>query len=84
MLAQRHRWWPSIAAALGRCIVLSGVSGAGMLNRHQHNAALGKHGTITQCCFNEGASVEDWVNIETALVECHVISQSIQQTGVID
>ena len=36
------------------CIVLSGVSGAGMLKRHRHNAVVTKHGTITQCCFNDG------------------------------
>ena len=37
---QRHRRWPSITSALGHCIVLSGVSGAGMLKRLQHNAAI--------------------------------------------
>ena len=30
MLAQRRRWWPSITLALGQCIVVSGVSGAGI------------------------------------------------------
>ena len=30
MLAQRRRRWPSISSGLGQCIVLSGVSGAGM------------------------------------------------------
>ena len=54
MLAQRRRRWPSITSALGQCILLSGVSGAGMLKSHQHNAAVRKHGTITQCCFNDG------------------------------
>ena len=54
MLAQRRRRLPSITSALGQCIVLSGVSGAGMLKRHQHNAAVRKPGTITQCCFNDG------------------------------
>ena len=56
MLAQRRRWWPSITSALGHCIVLSGVSGAGMFKRHQHNAAVKKHGTITQRCFNDGSA----------------------------
>ena len=50
MLAQRG----SITSELDQYIVLSGVSGAGMLKRHQHNAAVIKHGTITQCCFNVG------------------------------
>ena len=36
--------------------VLSGVSGAGILKRHQHNAAVRKHGTITRCCFDNGAA----------------------------
>ena len=54
MLSKRRRLWPSISSALGQCIVLSGVSGAGMLKCHQHNAAVRKHGTITQCCFNDG------------------------------
>ena len=40
--------------SIGQCIVLSGVSFAGMLKRHQHNAAVGKHGTITKCCFDDG------------------------------
>ena len=30
MLAQRRRRWFSITSVLGQCIVLSGVSGAGM------------------------------------------------------
>ena len=50
----RLRRWPIITSALGQCIVLSGVSGAGMIKRHQHNAAVRKHDTITQCCFNDG------------------------------
>ena len=54
MLAQRRRRWPSITPALGQCIVLSGVAGAGMLKRHKHNAAVRKNGTITQCCFDDG------------------------------
>ena len=75
MLAQRRSRWPSNTSALGQCIVLSGVSGAKMLRRHQHNAAVSKHGTITQC-------QRLWVNIETALIECHVFAQSIHQTVI--
>ena len=30
MLAQHRRRWPSFTSALGQCIVLSGVSGAGI------------------------------------------------------
>ena len=54
MLAQRRRLWPSITSALGQCIMLSGVSGPVMLRRHQHNAAVRKDGTITQCGCNDG------------------------------
>ena len=46
--------------------MLSGVSGAGMLKRHQHNAVFRKYGTITQCCFNNedrGSTLkEHWLN----------------------
>ena len=52
MLAQRRKWWPSITSALGQCIVLSGVSGAGILkvtSRMQQSEML----------FQLRASVED-------------------------
>ena len=66
MLAQPRRQWPSNTSILGQCIVLSGVSGAGLLKRHQHNAAVRKHGTITQCCFNDGQAPktlkQHWLN----------------------
>ena len=59
MLAQRRRRWPIITSALGQCIVLSGVSGAGMGKRYPHNNATArKHGTITQCCFNLGPAAK--------------------------
>ena len=70
MLAQSCRRWPSITSALGQCIVISGVSGPGMLKRHQHNAAVRKHGTITQCCFNVGPDCGS--TLKKALDECHV------------
>ena len=45
--------------------------------RHPHNnAAVRKHSMLFQC----RASVEDWVNIETALGGCHMFALSIQQT----
>ena len=58
MLTQRRRRWSIITSPLGQCIVLSGVPGAGMLKRHQHNAAFRKHGTITQRCFNDGPATK--------------------------
>ena len=43
--------------------MLSAVTGAGMLKRHQHNALVRKHGTITQCCFNDGSRLKQhWMN----------------------
>ena len=38
--------------------ICGGISGAGMLKRHQHNAAVRKHGTITML-FQWRVSVED-------------------------
>ena len=53
MLAQRRRRWPCITSALGQYIMLSGVFWRRDQKRHTHNnAVLGKHGTVTQCCFN--------------------------------
>ena len=43
--------------------------------RHQHNGAVRKYGKITQCCFYDGQRRRLWVNIETALCECHVYSR---------
>ena len=49
MLAQHY-------ISVGPIFVLSGVSDAGMLKRHQHNAPVRKHSTITQCGFNDGTA----------------------------
>ena len=55
---------------------VSGVSGAGMLKRHQHNVTVRKPNAVSMT----GQRRRLWVNIETALVECHVFAQSIQHT----
>ena len=47
---------PSWYVVIPKCIVLFGVSGDGMLKRYQYKAAVSKHGTITQCCFNGGSA----------------------------
>ena len=65
--------WLSITSALGQCIVLSGVSDAGMLKRHQHNAAVNAVSTT-------GQRRRLWASIETVLGEFHVFAQSTQQT----
>ena len=53
LLAQRRRWWPSITPTLGQCIVLYGKCFWRRDGKHHpHNAAVSKHGTITQFCFN--------------------------------
>ena len=46
---------------------------------HQH-AAVRKNGTITNAVSMSGQRRRLWFNIETALDECHVFVQSIQQT----
>ena len=53
MLAQRRRRWPSITSALGQCILLAVLFWRQDGKRHPQtiNAAVRKHGTITQCCF---------------------------------
>ena len=70
-MAQRRRWWPSIASALGRCIVLSGVFWRRFEKRHPHNnAAVRKtqcnHPKLFQCrtSFLDCGSTlkQHWVN----------------------
>ena len=49
--------------------------------RHPHNnAAVRKHGKSPNAVSFSGQRLGLWVNIETALGECHVFAQSIQQT----
>ena len=76
MLVQRRRRWPSITSALGQCIVLSGVSGAGMLKSHQSENTVQSSNAVSMT----GQRRRLWVYIEITLVECHVFAQSIQQT----
>ena len=80
MLAQRRRQWPSITSAIGQCIVLSGKCiWRRVGKRHPHNnAAVSKHSTISQCCFNVGPASKKWVNIGTALGECHVFADMLR------
>ena len=71
MLAQRRRQWPSITSALGQSIVLSGVSGAGILK-------------VTSIMQQSEKTVKSPNAVSMTgqpdLVECHVFAQSIQQT----
>ena len=65
MLAQRRSRWPSNTSALDQCIVLSGVSGAGMER-------------VTRIAMQQSENmVQSPLNIETALDECHVFAQII-------
>ena len=79
MLAKRRRRWPSMTSALGQCIVLSAVSGAGMLKRHQQQSQdmVQSPNAVTMT----GQRRRRRVNIDTALAEFHVFAQGIQQTG---
>ena len=80
MLAQRRSRWPSITSALGQCIVLSGVYGAGMesvtrITMQQSENTVQSPNAVPM----SGQRQRLWVNIETALGECHVFAQSKQQ-----
>ena len=84
MLAQRRRQWPRITAALGQCIVCSSVSGAGLesvtrivTGMQQSENAVQRFNAVSIA----GQRRKLWVNIETALGECHVLAQSIHQTN---
>ena len=75
MLAQRRRRWPRITSALGQCIVFFGVSGAGMLTvtsimQHPENNTIQSLNAVSMT----GQRRILWVNIDTALVECHVFA----------
>ena len=81
ILAQRRRRWPIITSALGQCIVLSGVSGAGMesvtritMQRFENTVQSPNAVPIS------GQRRRLWFNIETTLSESHMFAQSIQQT----
>ena len=81
MLAQCRRRWPGITSALSQCIVLSGASGVGLESvtritvQQSENTVQSPHAVSMS-----GQRRRLWVNIETALCECHVFAQSIQQT----
>ena len=80
VLAQLRRQWPSITSAFSQFIVLSAVCGDEIVpivtpmqqseNTVQSPNAVSILGLRQSLC----------VNIETALGECHVFAQSIQQT----
>ena len=80
MLAQRRRRWPSITSALCQCIVLFGVSGAGIESAtriiQQAKNTVQSRNDVSMT----GQGRRLLVNIETALGEGHVFAQSIQQT----
>ena len=84
MLAQRSRWWLSIrpTSTLGLSIVLSGVSGAGMESvtritmQQLENTVQAPNAVLMS-----GQHRRLWVNIETALCECHVFAQSRAYTA---
>ena len=81
MLAQRRRRWPTITSSLDQCIMLAGVSGAGMksatrITKQEFENTVQSPNAVSM----SGQRQRLWVNIETALGECHVFAQSIQQT----
>ena len=79
MLAQRRRQSPSITSVLGQCIVLSGVSDAGIESVTRIVTPLQQpENTVKSPDAFQRRRL--WVNIETTLDECHVFAQSLQQT----
>ena len=79
-MAQRRRQWPNITSALGKCIVLSGVSGARILKVTSIMQQSDKTVQSPNAVLMTGQRRRLWVNIKTVLVELHVFAQSIQQT----
>ena len=73
MLVQHHGGRPSITKALGHCMVLSGFPGAGI-------ESVTRIMQESENMVQSPNAVSITVNIETALGECHVFAQSIQQT----
>ena len=71
MLAQLRRWWISITSVLGQCIVLSGVSGAGMESVTRITLLQSENTYNHPMLFQCRISVEDcgstltehWVNV---------------------
>ena len=81
MLAQRRRQWSTITSALGQCIVLSGVSGAGIESVTRIVSGMQQSENTVQSrnvVLMSGQRRRLWVSIETALGECRVFAQSIQ------
>ena len=75
MLVQRHKQVPSITSALGQCIVLSSVSGAGMesvtcITMQQSENTVQSPNAVSM----PGQRRRLWVSIETTLGECHVFA----------
>ena len=67
--------WPSITSGLGQCIMFSGVSGSGMgsvtiIMQQSENPAQSPNAVSMT-----GQRRRLWVNIETALGECHVFAK---------
>ena len=69
MLNQRRRQWLSITSALGQCVVLSDVCGAGILKvtsiMQQSEETVQSPNAVSMT----GQRLRLWVNIETVLVE---------------
>ena len=64
MLVQRRRRWPSITSALGQCILLSGVSGAGIGSVTRKTMRQSENTVQSPMLFQFWTIVEFWVNFE--------------------
>ena len=80
MLAQRRRRWPSITSELANvsCYLRSRFSGDGGEKRHPHSNATVPTNTGQSPNVVSMLSQRQrlWVNIESALGECHVFSNA--------
>ena len=78
MLAQRRRRWPSITSELANvsCYLRSRFSGDGGGKRHPHSNATANTGQSPNVVSMLGQRQRLWVNIESALGECHVFSNA--------
>ena len=76
MLAQCRRRWPSITSALGQCIILPGVFGAGMEKVTRITIMQRSENKVQSpnAVSMSGQRRRLWVNIETALGDCHVFA----------
>ena len=85
MFTQRRRRWPSVTSALGQCIKLSGVSGAGMESVTRKTMQQSQNTVQSSNAVSmSGQRRRLWINIGTALGECDVFCAKYTAYPVMD